>query len=226
MRSGVARLRRATGPRGRRQQWQLVQPAPGRAGPPHDPPRADSGARRGELVAPRFDDLDGRVLRICRSASADVITTPRSGHARTLTLGSATARLWRALEQDWQQRSVESLGPWVFSPETTHSRRLTNAALGHRFEHLRSHAGVPGATLHRLRHNVAPSSSPAARSSKPKPASVTPTPQRRCASTPTHSPSPTRTSPTRRPPRPPHCTAGARRGRQWGALGSRVRPDP
>jgi integrase len=116
---------------------------------------ADSGARRGELVALRFDDLDRRVLHIRRAASADVITTPKSGHARTLTLGSATARLWRTLEQDWHQRSVESLGPWVFSPEATHSRRLTNVALGHRFERLRDGAGVPGATMHRLRHNVA-----------------------------------------------------------------------
>ena len=41
-----------------------------------------------------------------------------------------------------------------------------------------------------------PSSSPAARSSKPKPASVTPTPQPPSASTPTRSPSPTKTSPT------------------------------
>jgi len=116
---------------------------------------ADSGARRGELVALRFDDLDGRVLHICRAASADVITTPKSGHARTLTLGFATARLWRTLEQDWGRRSEAALGPWVFSPETTHSRRLSNAALGHRFERLRDYAGVPGASLHRLRHNVA-----------------------------------------------------------------------
>jgi integrase len=116
---------------------------------------ADSGARRGEFVALRFDDLDGRVLHIHRAASADVISTPKSGHPRTLTLGSATARLWRTLERDWQRRSVEPLGRWVFSPETTHTRHLTNAALGHRFERLRDTAGVPGATLHRLRHNVA-----------------------------------------------------------------------
>jgi len=116
---------------------------------------ADSGARRGELVALRFDDLDGRVLHIRRAASADVITTPKSGRPRTLTLGSATARLWRTLGQDWQQRSAETLGHWVFSPEATHSERLTNAALGHRFERLRDSAGVRGASLHRLRHNVA-----------------------------------------------------------------------
>jgi integrase len=116
---------------------------------------ADAGARRGELVALRFDDVEGRVLHIRRAASADVITTPKSGHPRTLTLGSATVRLWRTLEHDWRQRTDEPLGPWLFSPEPTHTRRLTNAALGHRFERLRDAAGVPGASLHRLRHNVA-----------------------------------------------------------------------
>ena len=116
---------------------------------------ADSGARRGELVALRFDDLDGRVLHIRRAASADVMTTPKSGRARTLTLGSATAQLWRTLEHDWHRRAGAAVGPWLFSPVMDHSRRLTTAALGHRFERLRNAADVPGATMHRLRHNVA-----------------------------------------------------------------------
>ena len=40
---------------------------------------ADSGARRGELTALRFDDLNQRVLTITRSVSGDVITTPSRG---------------------------------------------------------------------------------------------------------------------------------------------------
>jgi integrase len=52
---------------------------------------ADSGARRGELVALRFDDFDGRVLRIARAMSDGVITTPKSGHGRQLTLAASTA---------------------------------------------------------------------------------------------------------------------------------------
>jgi integrase len=111
--------------------------------------------RRGELAALRFDDLQGRALHICRATSANVITTPKSGRPRTLTLGSAAARLWRTLEHDWQQRIGEPLGPWVFTPDADHQRRLTTDALGHRFEKLRNAAGVPGASLHRLRHNVA-----------------------------------------------------------------------
>ena len=50
---------------------------------------ADSGARRGELTALRFGDLNQRVLTITRSVSGDVITTPKSGQARSLTLGEA-----------------------------------------------------------------------------------------------------------------------------------------
>lgn len=65
---------------------------------------ADSGARRGELAALHFDDLDGRVLHIRRAFSADVVTTPKSGRGRSLTLGSSTARLWRTLDADWRTR--------------------------------------------------------------------------------------------------------------------------
>ena len=43
---------------------------------------ADSGARRGELAALRFDDLNDRVLHIARAASADVIGPPKSGRDR------------------------------------------------------------------------------------------------------------------------------------------------
>ncbi len=115
---------------------------------------ADSGARRGELTALRFRDLNQRVLTITRSVSGDVITTPKSGRARSLTLGTATARLWHTLEAEWRQLATGNLGPWVFSPDLQHERHLTVGVLSHRFERLRNAAGVE-ATLHQLRHNVA-----------------------------------------------------------------------
>lgn len=117
---------------------------------------ADSGARRGELAAVRFADLEGRTLQIRRSVSGDLITLPKSGHPRTLTIGSTTARLWHTLATDARRRSAPApLGPWVFSSDAPHHERLTVGALGHRFARLRDAAGVPGASLHRLRHNVA-----------------------------------------------------------------------
>jgi len=157
---------------------------------------ADSGARRGELTGLQFDDLEGRVLHLARAVSADTITTPKSGRARTLTLGSTTARLWHTLETDWQARTDEPIGPWVFSPDAAHQRRITAGALGHRFTRLRDHAGVAGRRCTGCATTSPPSSSPAARSSKPKPASATPMPPRRSGSMRMRSPSLTATSPT------------------------------
>lgn len=134
---------------------------------------ADSGARRGELVGLRFDDLTGRLLRIQRAVSAGQLTTPKSGHVRTITLGADTADLWHHLHDTWTQRLADSdatpprarasssrgapvaLGPWVFSADPGHRCRLGSEVLGHRFEAVRDAAGVPDATLHRLRHSVA-----------------------------------------------------------------------
>ncbi|WGY01801.1 site-specific integrase [Nocardioides sp. QY071] len=132
---------------------------------------ADSGARRGELAALRFDDLTGRRLHIQRAVSAGQLTTPKSGYGRTLTLGADTAALWRRLHDEWAIRvgdardtaqevnavdQIEArLGPWVFSADASHHRRLGAGALGHRFDDIRDAAGVPTATLHRLRHSVA-----------------------------------------------------------------------
>jgi integrase len=116
---------------------------------------ADSGARRGELAALRIDDLRDRVLHIDRADSAGQLTSPKSGHGRTLTLGSATARLWRSLAAGWERRAGHPIGPWLFSADLDHRRRLQASTLGHWFADLRDAAGVPDASLHRLRHSVA-----------------------------------------------------------------------
>jgi integrase len=116
---------------------------------------ADTGARRGELAALRLTDLDGRVLTIERALSAGQLTTPKSGRARTLTVGCSTAELWHHLDRQWSARDGAPLGPWLFSPDLAHHHRLGAEALGHRFALVRDAAGVPDATLHRLRHSVA-----------------------------------------------------------------------
>lgn len=118
---------------------------------------ADSGARRGELAALKFGDLEGRVLTIERGVSAEQPGPTKTGRARRLTLGRATAALWEESEATWRARLPTGavLGEWVFSPAPTHRQRLSAGALGHWFAELASQAGVPGATLHRLRHSVA-----------------------------------------------------------------------
>jgi integrase len=118
---------------------------------------ADSGARRGELAALHFGDLEGRVLTIERGASAEQVGPTKTRRVRRLTLGRTTADLWRASETAWRLRSAGELdfGEWLFSRDLDHTRRLTTSALGHWFAELRDDAGLQGVSLHRLRHTVA-----------------------------------------------------------------------
>jgi integrase len=118
---------------------------------------ADSGARRGELVALCFGDLDGRVLTIERAASAEQVGPTKTRQVRRLTLGRTTVELWRASEVAWRQRTTgtSGFGEWLFSRDLDHRRRLTTTGLGHWFAELRDEAGLYGVSLHRLRHTVA-----------------------------------------------------------------------
>jgi integrase len=117
---------------------------------------ADSGARRGELAALKFSDLDGRVLHIERGVSGEEIGPTKTKRTRRLTLGRTTVELWRASEQTWHGR-VEGapFGEWIFSPDSDHQRRLTAGAMGHWFAELCAEADLVGVSLHRLRHSVA-----------------------------------------------------------------------
>jgi integrase len=116
---------------------------------------ADTGARRGELAALHRDDLEGRALRIERALSGRHLLPPKSGHPRWLTVGTHTAELWHDLAQSWRCREGDELGPWLFSSDLAHQHHLGAEVLGHRFADIRAQAGVPEATLHRLRHSVA-----------------------------------------------------------------------
>jgi site-specific recombinase XerC len=106
---------------------------------------ADSGARRGELDALRLGDLDGDVLTISRAVSAEVVGSTKSGRVRRLTLGCATAALWRSTVQTWRTRAGgEVVGPWLFSADPLHVRRLSSSALGRWFADLGRPGGVSG----------------------------------------------------------------------------------
>jgi integrase len=117
---------------------------------------ADSGARRGELAAFKFSDLDGRVLNIERGVSGEQIGPTKTKRTRRLTLGRTTVELWRASEQTWRGRGEGApFGEWVFSPDIDHQRRLTASGMGHWFAELCAEADLVGVSLHRLRHSVA-----------------------------------------------------------------------
>jgi integrase len=117
---------------------------------------ADSGARRGELAAFKFGDLDGRILTIERGVSGEQVGPTKTKRTRRLTLGRTTAGLWRASERTWRERNVgATFGDWVISPDNDHQRRLTASGMGHWFAELCAEADLVGVSLHRLRHSVA-----------------------------------------------------------------------
>jgi len=117
----------------------------------------DSGARRGELAALRFGDLDGRVLTIERGVSGEEVGPTKTRQVRRLTLGRTTVELWRVSEAASRRRAAgkNEFGEWLFSRDLDHGRRLTTSGLGHWFAELRDEAGLEGVSLHRLRHTVA-----------------------------------------------------------------------
>jgi integrase len=117
---------------------------------------ADSGARRGELAALMFSDLDDRVLTIERGVSGEQLGPTKTKRTRRLTLGRTTAELWRTSESAWRGRGENgSFGEWVFSRDNDHERRLKASGMGHWFAELCAEADLVGVSLHRLRHCVA-----------------------------------------------------------------------
>jgi integrase len=117
---------------------------------------ADTGARRGELAALSTDDLTGRRLRIERGLSDEVLTTTKTGRARTITVASSTAELWQRTLGDWQQRlNGQRLGPWLFATDLTHRTRLGAGRLAGLFREFCRRHDHGDVTLHRLRHTVA-----------------------------------------------------------------------
>ena len=95
---------------------------------------AGTGARRGELAALRTDDLDGRRLRIERGLSDEVLTTTKTGRARTVTVATTTAELWHRTVDDWQGRQGnQPLGSWLFATDASHTTRLGAGRLAGQF---------------------------------------------------------------------------------------------
>jgi integrase len=113
---------------------------------------ADSAARRGELAALKTTDLVKRKLTIER-ASQDGVIGPVKNHLKAgLTLGQDTALYWKSHVENWSM--VPQEGPWLFSSSPHRTQPLLPNGLGQRFDKLARAAGVPGASLHRLRHTV------------------------------------------------------------------------
>ena len=116
---------------------------------------ADTGARRGELGALRLDDLDGWQLRIERGVSAEVVSTTKTGRARTVTVGAA--RLWQDNVAAWSNRPASdgAVGPWLVSHRPDHTVRMPCSELAGLFWDFARRHEHGDVTLHRLRHTVA-----------------------------------------------------------------------
>jgi integrase len=113
---------------------------------------ADSAARRGELAALKTTDLVKRTLTIERSSQDGVIGPVKNHLKADLTLGQGTALYWKSHVESWS--IVPQRGPWLFSSSPHRTEPLLPDGLGQRFDKLARAAGVPGASLHRLRHSV------------------------------------------------------------------------
>ena len=98
-------------------------------------------------VRPGVDDRAGSVGR-----TAD---HPEVRPGPNLDGGRVDRRAVAPPHRQWTERAGGSLGPWLFSPDLAHERHVGAEVLGHRFARLRDEAGVPDASLHRLRHTVA-----------------------------------------------------------------------
>ena len=119
---------------------------------------AVTGARRSELAALRWDDLDGARLRIdsaiatIRLGDRDDKRTPdlldqatKTGNRRVLTLDTATLDMFEGLKAE-----LEPLGPWVFN---VGDRPANPDRVGAWWRLARKRAGIDAEwRLHDLRH--------------------------------------------------------------------------
>jgi integrase len=86
-------------------------------------------------------------------ASQDGVIGPVKNHLKAgLTLSQDTALYWNSHVENWS--TVSQRGPWLFSSSPHRSEPLLPNGLGQRFDKLARAAGVPSASLHRLRHTV------------------------------------------------------------------------
>jgi integrase len=124
---------------------------------------ATTGARRGELVALRWADvdLDAGVLFVRRALIAVKGETfeksTKSGKARRVALDASTVAALRQHRIRCAERSLEAGAPlaedaFVFSPRPGNTEPWHPSSVTHRFGKLAKSAGVPKATFHGLRH--------------------------------------------------------------------------
>jgi integrase len=119
-----------------------------------------TGVRLGEALALQWADFDAeqRQLRVERALTRDGgLSTPKSGHGRTVDLSEAAARHirdWIAVRAALNVKDADRSNPWIFVDGD--GRPLTHDAAQAAFRRARGKAGLPAHfTPHSLRHTYA-----------------------------------------------------------------------
>mgnify|MGYP001037458813 CR=1 FL=1 len=118
----------------------------------------DTGIRRGECCALRWQDIDfaaGAITiarNLCYTSSRGVyLDTPKNGHTRTVYAGEHTLALLRQLRTEQAEKAISA---YVFtqeaSPEPMHPQSPTRY-----LKKFSERYGVPGLHPHKLRHTFA-----------------------------------------------------------------------
>jgi integrase len=124
---------------------------------------ASAGARRGELCALRWDDIDlaTGVIRITKAAephgAAGRTKSTKTGKRRRVGLDATTAEAVRQHHKTMAARAEkvsQPIGPWLFSSDPAGRAPWHPATVTHRFTRLARAAGIHS-RLHDLRHFMA-----------------------------------------------------------------------
>lgn len=127
---------------------------------------ADTGARRGEVCALRWSDidLDAGTVRIERSIAegpdGPVEKGTKTGNRRKVTLAPDTVARLRAHRRRCAERVLACgaqlpADAFAWSPDIAGARPWSPGAVTRRFAHLRAELGLDDIRLHDLRHFVA-----------------------------------------------------------------------
>jgi integrase len=121
---------------------------------------ARTGMRIGEALALQWDDIDfaGREVRVSRAFSDGELSTPKSGHGRSIDLsrqlGETLSRLRTARKVETLKKEWSSMPPWVFC--TARGTVIDQANVRRALKRSLTKAKLPGHfTVHSLRHTFA-----------------------------------------------------------------------
>ena len=121
---------------------------------------AGTGMRLGEGLGLQWDDIDvrQREIRVARALSAGEVSTPKSGHGRTVDISQALVQVLKRLEVERKaetlRRGWASMPPWVFINEAGHP--LDESKVRKSMARVLKAAKLPGHfSPHCLRHTFA-----------------------------------------------------------------------